>query len=77
MDDEYNHPAVYNHKCLGSNFPPACSLGDVNVNVDADVNVNVAVNVDAQAATSLQLAAWAMAQLQSSVHTLYRCHLSC
>ena len=26
-----------------------------------------------QAATSLQLAAWAMAQLQSSVHTLYRC----
>ena len=28
-----------------------------------------------QAATSLQLAAWAMAQLQSSVHTLYRCWL--
>ena len=28
-----------------------------------------------QAATSLQLAAWAMAQLQSSVHTLYRCQL--
>ena len=29
-----------------------------------------------QAATSLQLAAWAMAQLQSSVHTLYRWQLS-